>query len=75
MRTAISIAIAATVTAGLAYACYEIWLLLEDVQGRDLRGTFVANFKYLPIVVLLFVFLSLVEIVAVRVDRMFESDD
>ena len=75
MRTAINIVIAAVVTAGLGYACYEIWLLLEGVQGTELRGTFVAQFKYLPIIVLLFVFLSLVEIVAVRVDRMFESSE
>ncbi len=75
MAKSISMAIAAVVTVGLGYACYEIWLLLEDVQRQDLRGTFVAEFKYLPIIVLLFVFLSLVEIIAVRIDRLFESGD
>ncbi len=70
MTWMLRVVLAAIVTAGLAYGGYEAWPLMED----EIKGTFVSDFKYLPIILVFFLVLSVLDAVAVRIERMFSSD-
>ena len=65
----VRIVIAAVVTAGLAYAGHALWPLMED----EIKGTFVSDFKYLPIILIFFLVLSLLDFVVVRIQRTFSG--
>lgn len=69
MSWLVRIVIAAVVTVGLTYAGHALWPLMED----EIKGTFVSDFKYLPIILIFFLVLSLLDLVLVRFERMFSG--
>ncbi len=66
MRTAISGFLALIITAGLAYGCYQLWLLL-DVQ---IRGTPAANFKFIPAIIASFLLLTFADYIISWIGRL-----
>ncbi len=63
----VRIVIAAVVTVGLAYAGHALWTPMED----EIKGTFLSDFKYLPIILIFFLALSLLDVVARWLGRTF----
>ncbi len=66
MRKITSGILALIVTAGLAYGCYRIWLLL-DVQ---IRGTPAASFKFIPAILASFLLLTFADYLISWIERL-----
>jgi len=54
MQKLISSIFALVITAGLAFGCYQLWILL----GMQIRGTFLASFKFIPAVIASFLLIT-----------------
>ena len=65
MRKFISSVLALIITAGLAYGCYQLWLLL----GTQIRGTPAANFKFIPAILASFLLLTIADYLISWIER------
>ncbi|MBT5434362.1 MAG: hypothetical protein P8Q36_17930 [Alphaproteobacteria bacterium] len=65
-RVVLCIVAAALVTGGITYGGYLLWPMVEI----ELRGTFAADYKFIPINLAIFIALSLLEVVWGRIERL-----
>lgn len=66
MKMIIRIIMAAVIVGGLTWLGYERWTWAE----AKVKGTFLADYKIIPIVVVIFVALSVLEMVYSRVEKL-----
>ena len=71
MQKVISGILALVITAGLAYGCYQLWLLL----GVQIRGTLANNFKFIPAIIASFLLLTFADYLIDWVKRIFGKSE
>jgi len=66
VRMVLRVVVAALVTGGITYGGYLLWPMAET----ELCGTIAADYKFIPIILAIFIVLSLLEFVWGRIERM-----